>query len=179
MIQFEKEVIDYLGLPSIPKRIWDGTSTFKTGVAIVCLYGDKEAYAVASFDVDKHYSKPSITKVFGVEPFKSIKQIYVVPSYMETDLTDADLDEESKRRAEILLEEAKEIENDGTEMETKQNLANPYYFDNIHSDEEARAFIAAYNSRNRIRGKIPKNHETLVMRLAVIFSETNKTNKKK
>jgi hypothetical protein len=53
---------------------------------------------------------------------------------------------------------------------------NEYFFDHIHDDNEACAFIEAYNKRNKIKGVIPKKHDSLVMRLGVIWEETNKQN---
>ena len=35
MIEFEKEVIKYLNIPSIPKKEWDGKSSFSKGVALL------------------------------------------------------------------------------------------------------------------------------------------------
>ena len=49
MIQFEKEVLGYLNIPSVPLKKFDGKS-FKDGVAVVELRSGSEAYAVATFD---------------------------------------------------------------------------------------------------------------------------------
>ena len=66
-------------------------------------------------------------------------------------------------------DKAEEIENDGTQqMELPEN---PYLFDNITNDEEAIAFIEAYNKKNGIKGQVPKKHETILNRLLVIYSE--------
>ena len=115
---FEKEVIQHLNLPSIPKKEWDGKSSFSKGVALLSLRGEREAYAVASFDADVD-KKPNIVKVFGIEPFVGIKKVFVVPTYMTTEdeIKDMDLDEQSKKKVEQVLNEAKDIENDGTEEE--------------------------------------------------------------
>ena len=54
------------------------------------------------------------------------------------------------------------------------NNDNPYFFDFIHNDDEAIAFIESWNKKNKIHGNVPKKHETILMRLAVIYSESNK-----
>ena len=88
---------------------------------------------------------------------------------METSVETADLDEESKKKAEELAKQAEEIENDGTQQ--MKLPKNPYLFDNITNDEEAIAFIEAYNKKNGIKGQVPKKHETILNRLLVIYSE--------
>lgn len=170
-IRFEKEVCTFLNLPSIPLKEWDEKNAFDKGVAVVKRSFDAHAYAVARFDPIRD-SKPNIVKVFDSEPFFDIEKVFIVPDYMETNLSNADLDEESKKRAEELAEQAKEIENDGT---SKMVLPEkPYLFDNITNDEEAIAFIEAYNKKNGIRGQVPKKHETILNRLLVIYSEQNR-----
>lgn len=173
MVQFKNEILSYLRLPSIPLKEWDGKSAFKNCVAIVFLSTGYEAYAVVSFDPEKD-EKPRVVKVFSNEPFVCVSRVYIVPEYMNVeDVKDADLDEESKKRAEELAKEAKEIEDEGVGEEIKEP-ENEYYFDHIHTDEEAAAFIKSYNKTNKLRAKIPKTHDGLVMRLSVIYSESNK-----
>ena len=167
-VKFEKEICSFLNLPSIPLKKWDGETAFDKGVAIVKQAYDGQAYAVARFDPIKD-EKPTIIKVFDSEPFFDIEKVLVVPDYMETSVENADLDEESKKKAEELAKQAEEIENDGTQqMELPKN---PYLFDNITNDEEAIAFIDAYNKKNGIKGQVPKKHETILNRLLVIYSE--------
>lgn len=172
MIYFEKEIIEYLHLPSIPKKEWNGTDGFKNGVAIVNTVNGSKAYAVASYDPDEH-EKPVIVKVFGYEQFKDIDKVFIVPSYMDTDVDNYDVDEESKRRAAMIAKDAAAAETTA-DCDDIVPPENEYYFDNIHNDEEARAFIDAYNKRNNLkRARVPKNHEGLVMRLSVIYNEEN------
>ena len=173
-ILFEKDVCKYLNLPSIPKKAWDGKEPFEKGVAIIDLGFDNKGYAVARFNPEKE-QKPNIVKVFTGEPFYNIEKIFIVPEYMETDVKDADLDDESKKKAEELAKQAEEIENkDNIESVESEAPENPYYFDNITNDEEAIAFIAAYNQKNGIKGAVPKKHETILMRLSVIYADTAK-----
>lgn len=178
MIEFEKEVIAYLNLPSMPKKEWNQTDSFQCGVAVINLSLGRQAYAVCSFDKETD-KEPRITKVFGVEPFGSIDKVFVVPAYMDNDTTDADLDSESKKRAEQLAEEAKELENQGTVDEAIEdaNKLPEWIFPEIHNIEEAQAYLREYNRINRIKkGKIPSNEETIKMRLYNIYM-SNKNRK--
>lgn len=175
-ILYEKEICDYLNLPSLPAKEWDGKSPFNKGVAVVNMAYDEKAYAVASYDpqVDK---EPRITKVFANGVFFDIVKVLIVPDYMETDVTDADLDEESKRKAEELAHEAEEIENENVVDTKNEDNLPEWIFDEIHSKEEAEAWLKAYNARNKIRGKIPTNEETIKLRLLAIHAELKNLNK--
>lgn len=172
MISFEKEVCSYLNIPSLPKKEWDGKSSFKNAVATIKLGGSRLAYAVASYDEAKD-DAPSVVKSFMTEPFYGINKIFVVPSYMDTDVDNMDLDEQSKKAAEDLKKEADELENQGAD-ENMEVPENEYCFDHIHNDEEAIAFIEAYNRENNIKGAIPKKHESIIARLTVIYAESLK-----
>lgn len=172
-ILFESEVCKYLNLPNIPKKEWDKKTPFNKGVAIVDLAFGNKAYAVARFDVEKEKT-PTIVKVFASEPFYGIDKIFIVPDYMETDMNDADLDDESKKKAEELAKQADELENEGLEVVEHNDNENPYLFDNITNDEEAIAFITAYNQKNGIKGAVPRKHDTILMRLSVIYADLKK-----
>lgn len=169
MIYFEKEICGFLGIPTIPKRKWNGKSSFKRGVAVVELT-DGQAYAVATFDAETD-EQPKIIKVFDLAQYKSIIDIFVVPEYMDTDVDSMDLDDDSKQSAKFLVEEANE------KIDPKMVIdepANEYYFDNIHNDEQAAAFIKAYNKSHKIKGRVPNSHEGLIMKLSVIYANENK-----
>ncbi len=174
MVNFEQEILAYLSLPAIPKKEWDKESAFDKGVAVVELQTEREGYAVATFNPERGDTKPRVTKVFGSEPFGEIKRVYVVPDYMETDMRNADLDDASKKKAEEIINEGNEIANDETKTDTLPNPQNEYSFDFIHNDEEAIAYIEAYNKKNKISGRVPQKHDAIVMRLAVIYADENK-----
>ena len=178
MIAFEKEIVAYLNLPSIPKKEWDGKSSFQKGVALLSLRGEREAYAVASFDaeVDK---TPNIVKVFGIEPFMNIKKVFVVPTYMTTEdeIGDMDLDEQSKKKVQQVLAEAKEIENEGTKEENPMEGLPEWIFPEITSKEEAVAWLRNFQSRNKQKGRIPTTEENIKLRLFSIYSEMQKKQK--
>lgn len=173
MIEFEKEVVEYLGLPNIPKKEWDGYTPFDKGVAVVKLCSDTLAYAVCSYNPENGDNKVLVNKVFSIETFTDIVKVFVVPNYMTniSDIQDMDLDDESKSNAESMLSDAIRLENEGVVEDEYLSSDNEYYFDNISNDEEARAFIKAFNKRNKIKGRIPKTHDGLLMRLSVIYSE--------
>jgi len=179
-IEFEKEILDWLNLPSIPKKRWDESNpkSFKNGVAVVTLVGGRKAYAVATFDVGCE-QKPRIKKVFSCEPYSSIDEIFIVPNYMDEDIESFDMDEESKKAAQRLLDEAHDLEMEGVEEEKIQMPNNEYFFSNIHNDEEAIAFIKEYNRSNRIKGRIPTDHETILMKLSVMWANAQKGNNKR
>lgn len=176
-VLFEKEVCDFLSLPSIPRKLWDGKSSFEKGIAKVGIGFDRFAYAVCKFDNNKD-AKPRVVKVFSSDRFGDIVEIYVVPEYMNTELENADLDDESKQKAKELLSEAKSLENENKETEF-QEPENEWVFDEIHNKEEAMAWIKSYNKKNKIRGMIPENEETIKMRLLAIRSELNKKIRRK
>lgn len=178
MIEFEKEVIAYLNLPSIPRKEWNQIDSFQSGVAVVNMSLGRQAYAVCTFNKDED-KEPRIKKVFGIEPFTGIEKVFVVPSYMDNDTTEVDLDAESKKRAEQLAAEAHELENEGTVDEAVQEADKlpEWIFDEIHNMSEAQAWLKQYNIRNGIRkGKIPTNEETIKMRLYNIYM-SNKNRK--
>ena len=171
-IRFEKEVCEWLTIPNIPKKEWDGHSAFKHGVAIVKhRHSDEQSYAVATFDANRD-AAPRIVKVFDCEPFSCVGTIYVVPSYIDNDIDNWDVDEASKKAARSIVNEAKEME-----IEAADNIEipqNEYFFDHIHNDEEAKAYIKSYNQSNKIGGRIPSSHDSIVLRLGVIWAEQNK-----
>lgn len=178
-IDYEKEVIAYLELPSIPRHEWteENGKPFAKGVAVIELYSGREAYAVCSFNPDKGQQKPTITKVFSIEPFKCIKKILVVPDYMTSidEVGAMDLDDESKKKAEQLLAEAEEIENEGVDSSESGipsiDSLPEYIFPEIESREQALAWLRQYNKRNGIRkGKLPQTDETIKLRLYSIYS---------
>jgi hypothetical protein len=178
MVAFEKEVIQHLNLPSIPKREWDGKSSFAKGVALLGLRGEREAYAVASFDANTDKT-PNIVKVFGIEPFLNIKKVFVVPTYMTTEeeIKDMDLDEQSKKKVQQVLDEAKEIENDGTKEENPMENLPEWIFEEIHSKDEAVAWLKNFQYRNKQKGRIPTTEENIKLRLFSIYSELQKKQK--
>ena len=176
MIEFEKEVINYLNIPSIPKKEWNGKDSFQDGVAVINLSLGRQSYAVCTFNKDED-KEPRIKKVFGVEPFHSIEKVFVVPAYMDNNTTDVDLDAESKKRAEQLAAEAQELENEGTVDEAVQEADKlpEWIFDEIHNMGEAQAWLKQYNIRNGIRkGKVPTSEETIKMRLYNIYMSNKK-----
>lgn len=175
MVKFEREICDYLRIPSIPKKEWNKKDSFKKGVAIVQLSVSGYGYAVCTFDAEND-NEPRIIKSFASEPFYGIEKIFVVPNYMNTsekDIKEMDLDEESKKKVESLVQEAQELtkqSEENKEIEEMQQLPE-WIFPEISNAEEARAWLQSYNSKNRIKGKIPTNEETIKMRLLNIYSQ--------
>ena len=178
MIKFEKEVCDYLRIPSIPKKEWNKRDSFKKGVAVVKLAVSGTGYAVCTYDEDFD-KEPRIIKSFASDPFYGIENVFVVPNYMNTsekDISEMDLDDESKKKAEQLVQEAQELtatSEENKEIEEMQQLPE-WIFPEITNAEEARAWLQSWNSKNKVRGKIPTNEETIKMRLLNIYSQMKK-----
>jgi len=173
MIQKEKEVLDYLHLPSIPKKQWDGKSSFKVGVAVLNAPFKQQTYCVVAYDAEKD-KKPRVTKVFSSEPYLDIESIFVVPAYMDEDTQKWDVNEESRKAAEEIKEEVKELEKANSKEDADALPTNEWIFPEIHNREEAEAWLRNYNKK--LRGKhnrIPTDEETLKMRLLAIYSEIN------
>lgn len=178
MIEYEKEIIEYLNLPSIPVRKWDGRSSFKKAVAETKLVSGGSAYAVATFDSERDKS-PRIIKVFSIEQYSGFEIIGVVPEYMDTEGVEHwDLDDASKKAAESLIEEGRELEEEGIVEESAYETKNEYLYEHIHNDEEARAFIKAWNAKNGVRkSREPRSHDDIVAKLTSMWINDNKKNK--
>ena len=162
---YEKEILEYLNVPSIPKKLWDGVKPFKNACGVVESKNGILCYAVFGFS-DKA-NAAFVKKVFGEEPILKIKEIYPVPDYMDMqDIDKWDLDDKSKNAAKNLADEALEIE---TENVKSEEPTNEWIFDEIHNIEEARAFVASYRKRNKMRGKQIKDEESLKNFLYVMW----------
>lgn len=179
----EQEVINYLNLPSLPKKQWDGKKSFKSGIGVAIGHDDSESFVILSFDSETD-KEPRVTKVFSLVPFSRIDKtrILIVPSYMETNVDEMDLDEQSKKAAQAVINEAVELENEGVEQ-TKINIGDEgegeYFFKEITNDTEAQAYIRAYNKKHNLNASIPVTHEDIVTRLAVIWKDAERKKQKK
>lgn len=176
MILCETDVLEHLRMPSIPKKKWDGKSSFDSGVAVTRLIsGDNFAYAIATYNAEVD-AMPRIKQTFCLEPFSEILDIYIVPAYMETNnIDDWDIDDASKDFAKQLVEEAKGLETSADEVEQPDN---EWVFDNIHNMEEAEAWVRAYRKKHKIRGKMPNTEEKMKAYLYVVKSNIDKNKNK-
>lgn len=164
-MMYEKEMLAFLNIPKVPKKEWDGKTPFKNGVGIAeTKVGDTFVVVGYTDDCD---NKLKILKVFGLEPIIGITKVYPVPDYMDLKGIDEwDIDEESKKAAHNLVEEINEMEHENVE---KQEEYKEWYFDEIHDIEEARAWVASYRKRNRMKGQMPQSEEALKNYLYVIY----------
>lgn len=178
-VSFEKEILEYLNIPSIPKKEFDGKTSFEKGVAVIGLYHSREAYAVATFNADKD-KKPRIIKVFNGEQFLEVKRIYVVPPYIvdKEEVEGMDLDDESKKKVEDILEEADEIENEGMNKAKEEAEKLPeWIFPHIENRDQAEAYVRSYRQSNGIkRGSIPTTDDALKNVLLSIYLSNKKRN---
>lgn len=181
MIRFEKEITHYFKLPQIPtdKHLWDGESSFKDGIAIVKLALGEFAYAACTFDNEKDES-PRIVKTFAMEAFYGIEKVYVVPAFMDTNVDEMDLDEESKKAAELLAQEVNEMtqvdDDEQKDIDEMQELPE-WIFPEITNKEQAIAWLRQYNTSHKIKGRVPENEETLKLRLLNIHSQLKEKEK--
>ena len=166
------EILKTLNIPSIPNKEWDGKKSFKDGVAEIELVNGNHTYAISTFNAEED-AKPRIKRVVSNIPFTKVLKHYPLPQYMDTDIENFDLSDEDKKKAEAIVEEAKELEHKAKKEEKAVTKGNEYYFEEIHNDEEAKAYIKFYNQKHNIKGRIPSTHETLVMRLNAIYHDKN------
>lgn len=165
------DILNFLNLPSIPKKEWDGEKSFKEGIAEIFTADGTKSYALCTFDSET-MKEPRIKKTFTQMPFVKTGKIFPVPDYMNEDVDTFDLSQEDKERARGILEEAKELTEEVGE-ENKAEDVNEWSFDNIHNMEEAEAFVHSYRKKNRIKGSIPKNEENMKAYLAVLKTKLN------
>lgn len=162
---YEKEILQYLNIPSIPKMEWDGKKPFKNACGEILVKGDVQAFAVFGFSESSN--SPYVKKVFGEEPIAKIGKIYPVPDYMDMQgIENWDVNEESKNAAIALANEAIEMEQ---EKQEDVEETSEWFFDEIHNLEEARAWVANYRKKKRMRGKPIKDEESLKNFLYVLY----------
>ena len=95
----------------------------------------------------------------------------------EEEIKDMDLDEQSKKKVQQVLDEAKEMENEGTKDENPIANLPEWIFPEINSKEEAVAWLKNFQSRNKQKGRIPTTDENIKLRLFSIYSEMQKKQK--
>lgn len=163
---YEKEMLSFLNIPKVPKKEWDGKTPFKSGVGVANTKVG-EAFVVVGYSENENGDNIKILKVFGLEPIIEITKVYPVPDYMDLKSIESwDVDEKSKNAA---LEIASEVAEMESEEEKPQEQFSEWFFDEIHNIEEARAWVAAYRKRNRVKGNMPKSEEALKNYLYVLF----------
>ena len=171
-IRFKKEVCRLLGIPNIPKKEWDNETSFDNGVAVIKRITDIEDYAVCSFNSETD-ENVRIKKDFGFEPFMGIVAIYPVPAYMEDNIEDMDLDDDSSKEAmEELLQEKKEIVNEG--IEKPKIKMSEWGYDFIKNKADAIAYLKTQN----LKGRIPTNEEVLKAKLCAIYRNEQRNKNK-
>ena len=159
----EREILDFLQIPKIPKKEWDGTKEFKNGVGIAKTISGVETYVVVCCDEQGL----KIKKVFDTEPIVGVGKVFVVPDYMDMkNIENWDLDDESKKAAVSLANEAIEME---SSVEEKEENLPEWYFDEIHDIDEARAWVSQYRKKRKMRGTMPKTEEALKNFLYVCY----------
>lgn len=172
-INYKMEIIQLLGIPSIPKKEWDNKTSFDNGVAVIEDVMGNLNYACCSYDANEDKEgNVKIKKVFGSFPFNKVLNIYPVPVYMESDINKMDIPPSCKDAMEELLQEKEEIINENV----KQAPIDTYEwgYDFIHNKKEAVAFLKSKNTR----GRIPESEEVLKSKLKVMYYNEKKTKEK-
>ena len=163
---YKNETLAYLDIPKIPQKEWDRQTPFKNGVGIAKT-NVGEVYVVVGYSEDDE-NNLKIRKVFGLEPIIEITKVYPIPDYMDMNgIENWDVDDESKQNAMAVAKEVIEMENE-QEEEQKEEYKE-WFFDEIHNLEEARAWVAAYRKRNRIKGTPPKTEDAIKNYLYVLY----------
>jgi hypothetical protein len=89
-----------------------------------------------------------------------------------------DLSPKDKERAEQLVKEAQELENEGVEVKQTPMPESEYCYDHITNDEQAMAFIREWNKRHGMKkGKVPTTHEGITSKLLAMWMDDNRTKK--
>jgi hypothetical protein len=164
--RFFNNVCKHLNIPRLPKKEWDGTTPFDNGVALIKRIYGNEDYAICGYDPDKN-SAPVVKKDFGIEPFIEILSIWPIPDYMDTNIDDMDLDEESKENMKALLEEKEEESVQAiVAVEDPLEKLPEWIYENIHNVQEAQAIIRTYGNA---KGKISSNEDVLKSKLYDLY----------
>lgn len=164
----EKEVCRYLNIPSIPnkeKNKWNGKSSFKRGVALVKRMTSEEDYVCCTYNSETD-EDVRVIKDFGRGIFTEIIEVYPIPAYMDDNIGEMDLDEDSKEAVQELIQEKKEMIGEG--LKEEESLPE-WGYDFIHDKQEAIAFLRTKQKK----GKISDNEEVLKMKLKVMRQEEN------
>jgi len=164
--RFLDDVCKHLNIPKLPKKEWDGTTPFDNGVALIKRVYGNEDYAVCRYDPDKNI-KPTVKKDFGTEPFIEILNVWPIPDYMDANVDDMDLDEDSKENMKSLLDE-KEEESTQTLVTVEDPLEKlpEWIYENVHNIQEAQAIIRQYG---KAKGKISSNEDVLKSKLYDLY----------
>ena len=165
----EKKILEYLKIPSLPAKKWNGKDSFLQGLAIVRRITGEEDYAICSFNSETD-ERVRIIKDFGIIPFTEIIDVFTVPDYMNDDISKMNLDEESKDAMKQLLDEKKEIVNGKVE---ETIISSEWGYEFIHNKQEAIAYLKS----KQIKGRISNSEEVLKAKLREMFHKEQKKKK--
>ena len=170
-INYLKEACLFANIPACPKKEWDGKRSFDTALVVVEKVTGVKAFAIGAYDSEKD-TEVRVKKVFGQEPFTSILNVFPVPNYMEDDIEKMQLEtDESKEAMEQLLQEKKELINEGTEPVEIESYEWGYPF--ITNNKQAVAYLKSQN----VKGRIPTSDDVLKAKLKVMYLNENKNKK--
>lgn len=168
ILDTKKEVCKTLGIPDIPKKKWDGESSFdKAACTIECIDGSTH-YGICSYNKDTD-SNIKITNVFNTIPFVKVIDVYPLPLYMDDNVDEMEFDDdESYNYVNQLLEEKEEIINKGVEPSPIEEFEWGYPF--IANKEQAMAYMKELYKKDKKKGAIPTKDEVLKSALRVRYN---------
>lgn len=166
VVKYEKNVCSALNIPSIPLKEWDGKTSFDSGVALVERITGDEEYAICSFSSEIEESV-HIVKDFGHIPFSKVIKVFPVPAYMDDNIENMDLDDDSKLAIESLISQKKEIVNEGVDVPKEEVYEWGYPF--IKDRQAAIAFL----KDKKLKGRIPTSDDVLKSKLKVMYHSEN------
>src|SRR5574344_2141605 len=146
IIDSKLEVCKYLGIPDIPKKLWNEKSSFDKGVCLLKCVDNSEIFGICSYNEEKGLR---VIKVFNSIPFTKIISVYPIPSYMDEEIVKKDV-------------EKPKIED------------YEWGFPFIVNKEQAMAYLKEQYKKDKIKGAIPTKDEVLKAKLKVLYDKKQK-----
>lgn len=170
IIDSKLEVCKYLGIPDIPKKLWNEKSSFDKGVCLLKCVDNSEIFGICSYNEEKGLR---VIKVFNSIPFTKIISVYPIPSYMDDDIEQMEFDsDESTEAMEQLLKEKEEIVKKDVEKPKIEDYEWGFPF--IVNKEQAMAYLKEQYKKDKIKGAIPTKDEVLKAKLKVLYAKQQK-----
>lgn len=172
MLDSKKLVCKSLGIPDIPKKKWDGESSFDKAVCSLECIDMSICYGICSYDKEVD-DTVKINQVFFSYPFVKIVDIFPLPSYMDDNIDEMEFDDEESHNAiSQLLDEKAEIINQGLEAEPIEEYEWGFPF--IANKEQAIAYMKELNKNDKKKGAVPTKDEVLKAALRVRYNMDKK-----
>src|SRR5574344_2033441 len=164
IIDSKLEVCKYLGIPDIPKKLWNEKSSFDKGVCLLKCVDNSEIFGICSYNEEKGLR---VIKVFNSIPFTKIISVYPIPSYMDDEIEQMEFDrDESTVAMEQLLQEKEAIVKKDVEKPKIEDYEWGFPF--IVNKEQAMAYLKEQYKKDKIKFSKPtKTNEINTLSLLV------------